>query len=262
MPKKTVEKLTKTCQTAKDKSRENDTYTKPQKGGGSSSNKAEHDTNPGRNNMYNPFSRCGTEWLDSSQIQLSSLYLLHTQHVNATHQNIWGITYAMATNTHFIHQLRLAGRNNDLKDTVDIAQLLRDTFDREGPCPAIAIGDNIHFRTVLINSKTKSISLVEPFGNNFSEYVKNSMLDFHSKDNTGDWSSTEWKIKLQHDSYSCEIWAIWMQEKWRFFFHGCNTGCISSMLCPLKHDLNKMYKTYQLQHVSESTTTYKWQMPW
>ena len=134
--------------------------------------------------------------------------------MNAQHQNMWGTTHTIVANTHLIHLLRLAGRNNDLKDTVGTAQLLRDTFDREEPCPAIAIGDDIHFRTILIDSKTKSISLVDPFGSNFSENVKVGMLDFYGKDNTGDWSFTEWKIKLQHDSYSCGIWAIWMQETW------------------------------------------------
>lgn len=121
----------------------------PQKGGGSKSKKADHDQNTDQNNMYNPFSRCGTEWLDSSQIQLSSLYLLHTQYVHAKHQNMWGATHTTVTNTHLIHQLRLAGRNNDLKDTVGIAQLLRDTFDRKGPCPAIVLGDGVTSRQYL-----------------------------------------------------------------------------------------------------------------
>ena len=127
----------------------------PQKGGGSKSKKADHDQNTDRSNIYNPFSRCGTEWLDSSQIQLSSLYLLHTQYVNAKHQNMWGATHTTVTNTHLIYQLRLlvAGRNHDLKDTVGVAQLLRDTFDRKGPCPAIVLGDGVHFRTILINKR-------------------------------------------------------------------------------------------------------------
>ena len=91
--------------------------------------------------MYKAFSRCGTEWLDSNQILVSSLYLLHTQYVNAKHQNMWGITHTAVPNNHLIHQLRLAGRHNDLEDDVGTAQLLRDTFDREGPCPAIVLGD-------------------------------------------------------------------------------------------------------------------------
>ena len=99
------------------------------------------------------------------------------------------------------------------------------------PCPrstTVVLGDCIlrlqeqtfHDRwgcgVILINSysERKSFSVVEPFGSKFSENVKLSMLDFYSKDNTRDWSFTDWKVKLQDDSYSCGIWAIWMQEKW------------------------------------------------
>lgn len=84
----------------------------------------------------------------------------------------------------------------------------------DGPCPAIVIGDNTHVRTILITARIKSVSLVDPFGCGFSEQIKAGMMNLYSKDKFGEWSFTERKVKLQHDTYNCSIWAIRMQEKW------------------------------------------------
>lgn len=167
-----------------------------------------------QNENYNPFSRCGTEWLSSNQILKCSLYLLHTQYQDAKHQNIYGLTHKQCSNVEFLSWLGQAASNNKLDPSTCIAQALRDAMSTEGPCPARVIGDNTHFRTVFINARIKSVSLVDPFGQGFSDKITASIKDLYNKDTSGTWSFTEWRVKLQHDTYNCSIWAIWMQEKW------------------------------------------------
>lgn len=87
------------------------------------------------------------------------------------------------------------------------SEALTDTFT-EGPCPAIVIGDCFHFRTILINAKTKSISLVDPFGHGFLPEVKLKLMDLYSQDISGAWLFT---VHMQYDSCNCGTWAIW---KW------------------------------------------------
>lgn len=104
-----------------------------------------------------------------------------------------------------------------------IAQVLRDTLDPTGPCPAIVVGDGMHFRNVLINSRTKTVSLVDPLGSGFFSDVKASIIDLYNKDNTGGWNISEWRVRMQHNSYSCGIWAIWIHEKWMQYWMLENT---------------------------------------
>lgn len=127
---------------------------------------------------------------------------------------LYGLTHTHATNEDFLCKLPQASSTTQLAESTCIAQAMRDAMSREGPCPAISIGDYRHFETVLINAKTKTVSLVDPFGRGFSEDVKVGIIDLYSKDKSGEWSFSEWKVKLQHDSYNCGIWAIWMQEQW------------------------------------------------
>ena len=61
--------------------------------GGGGAEELRDGPNPNPNDNYEPFSRCGTEWLDSNQILKCSLYLLHTQYQNAKHQNLYGLTH-------------------------------------------------------------------------------------------------------------------------------------------------------------------------
>lgn len=164
--------------------------------------------------MHTSFSRNGTEWLSSSQIERGLLYLLHTTYQQSKHHNAQGPTHLIATDVQLITKVNEASNSNQLEDNVGIAQVLRDTMKTDGPCPAIMFGDNQHFRNVLINSRTKSVSLVDPMGSGFLDNVKASITNLYSKDTTGDWSITEWKVRLQHDSYSCGVWAMWIHEKW------------------------------------------------
>ena len=39
----------------------------------------------------------------------------------------------------------------------------------------------------------------------FFEDLKTSIISLHSKDKPGSWTITEWKKRLQHDSYSCGV---------------------------------------------------------
>ena len=161
-----------------------------------------------QNNLYTPFSRSAAEWLSSNQILKSTIYLRHTHYQQAKHQNMHGITHTTAKLPEFLLKLRQAASSDDLEDSICIGQTVRDTLDANGPCPAITFGDNAHFRNVLIDSRRKSVSLIDPFGYGFSTNVKNSIINLYSRDTTGDWSFIEWKVKLQHDGYNCGIWAI------------------------------------------------------
>lgn len=103
--------------------------------------------------------------------------MLHAKFQQAKHQNLQGTTHTTAANAQLIAKLREASTGNQLEDVVGIAQVLRDTLDPTGPCPAIVVGDGMHFRNVLINSRTKTVSLVDPLGSGFSSDVKASIID-------------------------------------------------------------------------------------
>ncbi|KAL3155044.1 hypothetical protein ABBQ38_011564 [Trebouxia sp. C0009 RCD-2024] len=182
--------------------------------GGGHANRLGGERNLDPNDNCEPFSRCGTEWLDSNQILKCSLYLLHTQYQGAKHQNIYGLTHTHSSNEEFLQKLGKAANNRRLDHSTCIAQAMRDAMSVDGPCPAVVVGDDTHFRTVFINARTKSVSLVDPFGHGFSEEIKDGIMDLYSKDKSGTWSFNEWKVELQHDSYNCGVWAIWMHEKW------------------------------------------------
>ena len=64
----------------------------------------------------------------------------------------------------FLQWLGKAASSNTLDHSTCIAQTLRDAMSSDGPCPAIVIGDNTHFRTIFINARIKSVSPVDPFG--------------------------------------------------------------------------------------------------
>ena len=127
---------------------------------------------------------------------------------------MFGNTHLHASNQQLLHNIAKAGQRTQAEDSTDTAQVLRDTFTIDGPCPAVVIGDDSHFRTILINARTKSISLIDPLGQGFSEDIKTSIISLYGKDKSGSWTITEWKKKLQQDSFSCGIWGIWMQEQW------------------------------------------------
>ena len=111
--------------------------------------------------------------------------MLHTHYQTAKPHNLFGITHTHAPNEQFIHKLKQAGDVTQLECSTDIEQTLRDTLTTDGPCPAIVVGDGSHFRTVLINAKTKSISLIDPFREGFSTDLKTSIISLYSKDTSG-----------------------------------------------------------------------------
>ena len=227
-------------------------HTCQQWGGGT---KRSHTDSYDCSSIYTPFSKTGTEWLSSNQIERGLLYLLHAKFQQAKHQNLQGTTHTTAANAQLIAKLREAGSGNQLEDVVGIAQVLRDTLDPTGPCPAIVVGDGVHFRNVLINSRTKTVSLVDPMGSGFSSDVKASIIDLYNKDNTGGWKISEWRVRMQHDSYSCGIWAIWIHEKWMQYWMLENTHIT------FEGSPNK-YRTYQVQVASGNTTMSKCRQPW
>ncbi len=135
---------------------------------------------------------------------------------DAKHQNMAGVTHPVAAVQELLHKVKQAGANSPLEYSTDVSQAMRDALSPDGPSPAITIGDNIHWRVMLINAKRKHVDFVDPFGTGFLHSVKTSVQRFYQSDNTGTWTFTEWTKRLQPrgDTWNCGIWAIWIQEKW------------------------------------------------
>ena len=98
----------------------------------------------------------------------------------------------------------------------DIAGTLRKTLSRDGPSPAIVVGDNIHRRIILTDSRSQTVAFIDPFGSGFLRDIIAAIKTFHDNVQPGRWRYTEWTTRLQQrgDTWSCGLWAIWMQEKW------------------------------------------------
>ena len=166
--------------------------------------------------LYTPFSSSGCEWLSNNHILKCVLYMLHMRYANVKHHNMAGVTHPVACVQEVLHKSKEADENRPLEYSIDISQALRDALSPDGPSPAITIGDNIHWRVMLINARRKHVDFVDPFGTGFLHSVRTSVQQFHQRDNTGTWTFTEWTKRLQPrgDTWNCGIWAIWIQEKW------------------------------------------------
>ncbi len=166
--------------------------------------------------LYTPFSSSGCEWLSNNHILKCVLYMLHMRYANVKHHNMAGVTHPVACVQEVLHKVKEADENRPLEYSIDISQALRDALSPDGPSPAITIGDNIHWRVMLINARRKHVDFVDPFGTGFLHSVRTSVQQFHQRDNTGTWTFTEWTKRLQPrgDTWNCGIWAIWIQEKW------------------------------------------------
>ena len=199
------------------------------------------------NDLYTPFSSNGLDWLSSNHILKCVTYRLHMQYPNAKHQNMGGITHPVPSVDELLHKMRQAGGNSPLEHNTDIAQVMRDTLSPEGPSPAITFGDNIHWRVMLINAKTKHVDLIDPFGTGFLHTVRTGVQNFYKRDKTGTWTFTEWATRLQptEDTWNCGIWAIWIQEKWMQFWS--QTGETAAFADWLGHDTDMSPKGQDLR---------------
>lgn len=102
-------------------------------------------------------------------------------------------------------------------------------------------------RTRLMNSRTKAVLLMDPLAYGFSSDVKASIIDLYNKDSTGGRKISECRLRMQNDSYTCNIWAMWMHEKWIQHWMLENTHIT------LRIGSSSKYRTYQRQLASGNT---------
>ena len=115
---------------------------------------------------------------------------------------------------------------------------MRDDRSPDGPSPAIAFGDNIHWRVMLSNARKKHVDFVDPFGTGSLHSVRTGVQKFYQRDNTGTWTFTEWSKTLhpRGDTWKCGIWAIWIQEKWMQYWS--QTEAIEAFADRLEQDID------------------------
>ncbi len=157
---------------------------------------------------------------------------------DAKHQKMAGVTHPVASVQELLHKVKQADINSPLEYSTDIPQAIRDALSPDGPSPAITIGDNIHWRVILINARRKLVDFVDPFGTGFPRSVKASVQEFYQRGNTGTWTFTEWTKRLQPrgDTWNCGIWAIWIQEKWMQYWS--QTEATEAFADWLEHDID------------------------
>ncbi len=167
------------------------------------------------NETYLPFSTTD-EWLSNNHIMHCTLYLLHMHYPTATHQNMTGVTHSVVQRDELLFKIREASGQVFNTSVSDIAGTLRKTLSRDGPCPAIVVGDGIHWRTILTDARSQTVAFIDPFGSGFLQDIITAIKTFYDNERPGRWQYKEWTIRLQQrgDTWNCGIWAIWIQEKW------------------------------------------------
>ncbi len=102
-------------------------------GGGQKSEKQRQ--NEADNETYLPFSTT-TEWLSNNHVMHCTLYLQHMQYSNAKHQNMTGVTHSVVQHDELLF--------------------------RDGPSPAIVVGDGIHWRIILTDARSQTVAFIDP----------------------------------------------------------------------------------------------------
>ncbi len=182
-------------------------------GGGQKSEK--QGQNEADNETYLPFSTT-TEWLSNNHIMHCTLYLLHMQYPNAKHQNMTGVTHSVVQHNELLFKVTEASGHVPMTSQSDIAGTLRETLSRNGPSPAIVVGDGIHWRIILTDARSQTVAFIDPFGSGLLQDIIAAIKTFYDNEQPGRWQYKEWTTRLQQrgDTWICGIWAIWIQEKW------------------------------------------------
>jgi len=162
------------------------------------------------NDLYTPFSGSGHEWLSNNYILKCVLYMLLMQNPDAKHQNMAGVTRPVPSVQELLHKVKQADGNSPREYSTDISQAVRDASYPDGSGPAITLGDNTHWRVMLINARRKHVDFIDPCGTGFLHSVRTSVQKLYQRDKTGTWTFTEWTQRLQPrgDTWNCGIWAI------------------------------------------------------
>ena len=167
------------------------------------------------NETYLPFSTTD-EWLSNNHIMHCTLYLLHMHYPTATHQNMTGVTHSVVQRDELLFKIREGSGQVPKTSFSDIAGTLRKTLSRDGPCPAIVVGDGIHWRIILTDARSQTVAFIDPFGSGFLQDIVTAIKTFYDNERPGRWQYKEWTTRLQQrgDTWNCGVWAIWIQEKW------------------------------------------------
>ena len=74
-----------------------------------------------------------------------TFYLLHMHYPSATYQDMTGVTHSMVPRNKLLFKIREASGQVPNTSQSDIAGTLRKTLSRDGPSPAVVVGDDIHW---------------------------------------------------------------------------------------------------------------------
>ena len=127
------------------------------------------------NETYLPFSTTN-EWLSNTHIMhcTYTLYLLHMHYPTAAHQNITGVTHSVVPREELLFKIKEASGQVPNTSQSDITGTLRKTLYRDGPSPAIVVGDNIHWRSILTDARSQTVAFIDPFGSGFLQDTHSS----------------------------------------------------------------------------------------
>ena len=169
------------------------------------------------NNTFKPFSSSGKQLLLAEEVQKCILYLQYTYYNQAKHLSPVGLTHEAGGTCQMQINFSKAGSTEPLVNCAEISQTFRESLQRSGPSCVVVLSDNSHFQVVLMNAVSKMVTLFDPFGNGFPTPVRDTIKTFFDKDSSGSWTYRTWTQKLQTNTWSCGIWAIWVTER-------CNIG--------------------------------------
>ncbi len=143
-------------------------------GGGQKSEKQRQ--NEADNETYLPFSTT-TEWLSNNHIMHCTLYLLHMQYPNAKHQNMTAVTHSVVQHNKLLFKEREASGHVPM-----MGGTLRKTLSRDGPSPAIVVGDGIHWRIILTDARSQTVAFIDPFGSGFLKDIITAIKTFYNSE--------------------------------------------------------------------------------
>ncbi len=126
-----------------------------------------------------------------------TLYLLHMHYPTATHQNMTGVTHSVVPRDELLFKSREASGQVPTTSQSDTAGTLRETLSRDGPSPAIVVGDDIHWQIILANARSQTVAFIDPFGSGFLQGIIAAIKAFYGNEQPGMWQYKDWTTRLQ-----------------------------------------------------------------
>ncbi len=152
----------------------------------------------------------GRDWLSDSQIQ-TTLDTLHLQHPNISSLE-WTRRYGVVMlDTGLTGMLERLGTEHTYETDTTTKWLERGLL--LGDTPYVVVGDQRHWRIVLIDGTNREIYTYDPYGTGFPTRLKNALQQ--ATDNTGlPWTHKDVQYRLQNDSHNCGIWVLFLAHTW------------------------------------------------